>query len=110
MSRVVAAAMEHLDLEKLGSGPGESLGFGPDHEARSAHEQVVRALAGFPGMGWPLVQAGLRSPVIRIRHAAVATLKEWGREAWPPGVGEALERASAEEPRDELREAMRALL
>lgn len=110
MEQVVAVAMETFDLGQLGSGPAESLGLGPNHALYSAHEQVVRGVGRFPGLGWALVRAGLRSPVVRNRHAAVGTLEAWGKDAWPPDAVDALERAIAEEPRDDVRDAMQQLL
>lgn len=106
MERLTELAKTVLDVEELGSGPGESLGYGPYHARYMAHEQLVRQLARFPGLGWTWVEAGLRSPVIRIRHAAVQALEAWGREAWPQGTARKLDQAISREPRDDVRQAL----
>lgn len=110
MASLVEAALEILDLERLGSGPAESFGFGPDHELYTAHEIVIGRLGRFPGMGWPLLEAGLQSPVVRIRNNSLRALGEWGRERWPEGVEESLQRARTTEPRADVRETIEALL
>jgi len=109
MRKLVEVAERVLDLEELASGPATSLGFGPLHQLFAAHEQMVGQLARFPGQGWPLVEAGLRSPVIRIRHAAIRTLEAWGRGEWPPETTDLLDQATAQEPDDEVRKALERL-
>ncbi|WP_019634330.1 hypothetical protein [Actinomadura atramentaria] len=105
---LIAWAAEVLPLAEIATGPGTSLGVGPDHAPHRALGAVVDALDGHPGLGWPLVAAALRCPVTSARNAAARTLDAWG-DARPPEAADALRRALAEEPDDDLRGRLRAL-
>lgn len=54
--------------------------------------------------GATLIEAGLKSLVIRNRSMAVNALAAWSREDWPSGLKEALERAVGCEPKEDARE------
>lgn len=99
--QVVALAEARFDLEAIGSGPGS--------ETWSPHmgfEFVVQRLDHFPGLGWPLVRAALRSPTIRQRNVAARVLGAWPRERWPAEAAVRLKDAIAQEPEDEVRVRM----
>jgi hypothetical protein len=81
IDRVVALAEERLPLEQIATGPADELGLGPKFEHHSALDFVLQDLSRFPGKGWPLVRAALRSPVVRNRNMAVRALAAWGKEA-----------------------------
>ncbi|GLS97800.1 hypothetical protein GCM10007918_50920 [Piscinibacter gummiphilus] len=110
VERVVALARERLDLPAIATGPANEMGFGAAFENHRALDFVLQALGVFPGQGWPLVEAGLRSPVIRNRHMAVGALEGWGRAQWPDAAPALLSQAQREEPDDRVRERMTALL
>lgn len=72
---------------------------------------VLQGLQRFPGTGWPLLRAGLSSPVIRHRNLALRCLDSWPRVAWPPDAVAALDAAVVLEPDEHVRatlERMRA--
>ena len=72
--------------------------MGPEFEHHGALYFVLQGLGGFPGLGWDLVRAGLRSPVVRNRNMAIRALASWGAEQWPAGARELLEECRNTEP------------
>jgi hypothetical protein len=110
IARVVELAEAQLPLAELATGPGREHGLGPEFRHHRALDWVLQNLGAFPGLGWNLVQAGLRSPVVRNRNMALHTLEGWGEASWPLGAREAVERAFEDEPDEDLRERFTALL
>lgn len=103
-------AEESLPLAEIATGPAEEVGFGPEFQHHSALDFVLQELRRFPGQGWSLIQAGLRSPVIRNRNMAVHALAAWERSKWPEDAGALLARALEAEPDENTRELMRQAL
>ena len=110
IDRVVELALTQLDLASIATGPAKESGLGPAYRQHSALDFILQRLRDFPPRGWPLVEAGLRSPVVRNRHMAVRVLKQWNRSEWPSPVQAALADALRREPDDGVREAMGALV
>lgn len=110
VDRVVALALERLPFEAIATGPVDELGLGRAWWAHGALGFVVQDLRRFPGRGWPLVAAALRSPVVRNRHGSVRALRAWGKEAWPPEALPAIRRAIEEEPCEDVRRGLIELL
>ena len=108
--RVVALALERLPLEAIATSPADDLGLGRAWRAHSALGFVVQDLRRFPGRGWPLVAAALRSPVVSNRNMAIRALSAWGKGAWPPEALPAIRRAIDEEPREDVRRGLMELL
>ena len=108
--RVVALALERLPLEAIATGPADELGLGRAWRAHSALGFVVQDLRRFPGRGWPLVAAALRSPVVSNRNMAIRALSAGGKGAWPPEALPAIRRAIDEEPREDVRRRLIELL
>jgi hypothetical protein len=71
---------------------------------------VLQELRRFPGKGWTLIRAGLRSPVIRTRYMALHALSPWGKSNWPGEAEAALRAALAEEPEAGVRKEVKVLL
>jgi len=101
--RVIALALERLPLERIATGASDAAGVGPAFEHHNALGAVLQELGRFPGKGWPLVEAGLESPVVRNRNQAIGVLEAWGRRHWPAGAAAALEQALKVEPDEVLR-------
>jgi hypothetical protein len=78
-SRVVEFAEETLDLAGIATGAADELGLGRGFESHSCLNYVLQDLRHFPGKGAALIEAGLRSPVVRNRNMAVAALAGWSR-------------------------------
>jgi hypothetical protein len=110
IDRVITLAQERLPLEQIATGPADELGLGPEFEHHSALDFVLQDLDRFPGKGWLLVRAGLRSSVVRNRNMAVRALAAWGKEAWPEGAETLLRAALENEPRQDTRDHMRRAL
>jgi len=110
VQQVVELALAQLDLQKVGSGPTKSLGLGVDYADDSAVDFILQDLRRFPGLGWPIVEVGLRARSIRARNMAHKALAAWGREHWPPPAESALRAALDKEPDQAVAERTLALL
>jgi hypothetical protein len=99
-----------IPLEEVAKGPSDGLGLGPEYTHHNALDYILQDLGRFPGMGWNLVQAGLRSPTIRNRNMAVRALDGWTQENWPDGAREAIQNARNNEPDSNLSESLEKLL
>jgi hypothetical protein len=110
IGQLVDLATRSLPLDAIATGPGDLLGLGKEFRPHQALDFIVQGLAPFPGRGWPLVMAALRSPVIRNRNIAIRTLRARGPEHRPTEARAAIERAAAEEPESAVRERLRDLL
>jgi hypothetical protein len=107
---VVAFAEAKIDLAAIATGAGDELGLGPGFKPHQCLEYVLPGLQRFPGKGAVLIEAGLKSPVVRNRNAAAAVLAAWPREAWPDGLQQALEQAAGCEPNEDAQETMQKVL
>lgn len=107
---VVSLAESSIPLGKIATGPAAELGLGPGFEAHSCLDFVLQDLGRFPGRGAFLIEAGLRSPVIRNRNVALRALSEWGRANWPATLISLLEVAREREPEIEVRRRFENLL
>lgn len=107
--RTIHLAQNSLPLDDIATGPADRQGFGDAYWGHAAVDMIVQDLGRFPGEGWSLIKAALRSPVVRNRHVALHALGEWPREAWPSEAHAALETARRDEPIAEVRERIAAL-
>ena len=108
--KVIEFAEASLDLAAIATGAGDELGLGRGFEPHSCLDYVLQDLRRFPGKGATLIEAGLKSPVVRNRNMAVAALAAWSRGEWPGGLERALERAAGCEPNEDVRERMQKAL
>ena len=100
IEKTVALAEERIPLSEIATGPSDSLGLGPEFRSHSALDSVLQDLRHFPSLGWPLIEAGMRSPVTRNRFMAIRALAAWPRTDWPDGA-EAYVRACRDDEPDE---------
>jgi hypothetical protein len=110
IGQVIEFAEATLDLSAIATGAGDELGLGRGFEQHSCLDYVLQDLRRFPGKGGALIEAGLKSPVVRNRNMAVAALAAWSRGEWPGGLDRALERAAGCEPNEDVRERMQKVL
>ena len=108
--RTIALAEENLPLDRIATGPADENGFGEEFEPHMCLDMILQELPGSGQFSARLVAAGLRSPVTRNRIMAQRVLAETPRAQWGAEVSEVLARAAAEEPDEELRGELRALL
>ncbi len=110
IGKVIEFAEANLDLAKIATGPADELGLGRGFEQHSCLDYVLQELRRFPGRGARLVEAGLKSPVVRNRNMAVAALAAWPRGEWSGGLEKSLEQAARCEPNQGVRERMNKAL
>ncbi|MGN7875928.1 hypothetical protein ACTJKJ_20405 [Roseateles sp. 22389] len=110
VGRVIALAQAQIDLRAIATGPSDAVGLGPEYRQHTALDFILQSLGDFPGQGWPLVEAGLRSPVIRNRNMALRVLAAWGRRQWPESAQALLSQALRDEPNDDVRGRIAELL
>lgn len=110
MAELVALFREQIDLAPLAGEPAMEMGLGTDWADAAALENIVRGLGWFPGLGWPLIETALKSPVIRSRNVAAQSLSEWPRDFWPAEAEPALKAAAQVEPEEGARVRMERVL
>jgi hypothetical protein len=110
IGKVVEFVEASIDLAAVATGAGDELVLGRGFEPHSCLDHVLQDLRRFPGEARALIEAGLKSPVVRNRNFAVAALAAWARGEWPGGLEESLEWPAACEPNEDVRERMRKAL
>jgi hypothetical protein len=108
--RVIEFAERAIDLENIAMGAGDEVGFGRGFEQHRCLDFVLQELNRFPGWGVSLIDAGLKSPVVRNRNLAVAALGAWSGEGLSSELKYSLEQAAECEPDDGVRERMQRVL
>lgn len=103
---ILEFAEANLPLAGIATGPSDEMGLGPEFSHHSCLDYILQDLGPFPGQGYALVEAGLRSPVTRNRNFAAKVLGQWGREHWPARAKDVLELAISQEPDDDCRELL----
>jgi hypothetical protein len=63
IDRVVALAEQVLTLDAIATGPAREIGIGRAWASHRHLDFVLQDLRRWPGKGWPLIHAGMRSPV-----------------------------------------------
>ncbi|RVX45086.1 hypothetical protein EDD27_7863 [Nonomuraea polychroma] len=109
VDEVLTLAAELLPLAEIASGPGEEDGFGPRFRAHRALDMLLQSLDAWPGRGWPLIAAGLVSPVVRNRNLAIRALAAWDHATLPPEARAAVAAALHAEPDSAVRERLERL-
>lgn len=109
IDEVLDFAAKALPLDTIATGPDTHMGVGPGFEAHRALDWLLQDLDRFPGRGWALIKAGLRSPVVRNRNMALKALLAWRREQWPQEAQELLRQAVLMEPNEDLRARIETL-
>jgi hypothetical protein len=106
IAQVIALAESTLPLQEIARGPGTEIGLGPGYEAHGCLDFILQGLGKFHGHGVRLIEAGLKSAVIRNRNMALKALSEWGKENWPSDVLPFLKKARQMEPDQAVRRRM----
>jgi hypothetical protein len=110
LDEVLSFAESALPLDRIASGPSDSLGFGKKYEAHRALGWILQDLRRFPERGWSFIKTGLQSPVTSNRNMALNALMRWPRASWPDEAEWVLAKALREEPRDNLKERLKKAL
>ncbi|MFO7561721.1 MAG: hypothetical protein R6X02_03670 [Enhygromyxa sp.] len=104
-SQALELARELLPLDEIATGPADESGLGPEWDVHDTLLDVVQSLVDRPGRGLDLLDAALRSPVVRVRRGALLVLASWLRDhgdALSPEVRATLEAAAEREVDEEL--------
>ena len=109
-ARIAAFAERELPLARLASGPRDRLL--PPAELREASLALAALVLEMRPGRWsaPLLAAGLLSPVISTRNAALHALESADPTSWGPEIRPALRRLALEEPTEDVRLRARAQL
>jgi hypothetical protein len=107
---LAAIARDTLRLDAIGTGPGSSLGLGPEWKAHRALDWTLQALRDHAGVGGDLVLVGLESPVVRNRNMSLNALKNWPRDVWPKKALDLLTEMARTEPEQRTRELVKEIL
>ncbi|GAA1693237.1 hypothetical protein GCM10009733_106420 [Nonomuraea maheshkhaliensis] len=109
VDETLTLASEVLPLAEIASGPGQDSGAGPTRRPHRALDMVLQRLTDWPGRGWPLIAAGLASPVVRNRNMAIRALSAWDHATLPADARTAAAAALRAEPDPEVRERLARL-
>ena len=107
---IVAFAESQIPLDEVATGAADELGFGPDYVSHTCLDFVLQDLGAFTGKGWRLVEAGLRSPVVRNRQMALNALEQWEAHNWRDDTRTLLNNARDVEPNEKVRARLDAML
>ncbi len=107
---LIELSLKSLPLERLASGPADSVGLGENYAYYMCLEYLITYLGGFPGRGDQLILCGLQAPVTRTRNMCVMTLGRWGRENWSETIRQAVQNLSKIEPNPRTKSNLEKLL
>lgn len=107
-SRVCSLAEAQFDLKAMASGPTLSSGMGPKWNSQRHLGSVLQEMKRFPEMGWPLLAAALRSPVIKNRQMAINALEAWPSDSLSVHRKYIVECANGE-PHEEVQQRLKSL-
>lgn len=110
IDEVLELASRTLPLAQIATGAEQQLGMGPAFAAHRALDWVLQDMKRFPKKGWPLIKAGLQSPVIRNRHMAINALQVWPRELWPHDALAVLREAATNDPDDKVKSRLEEMI
>jgi len=106
IDQILLFAEGAFPLERLSSGPTDSLGLGLKYEVHRAFGWILQELRRFPERGWILIRAGLQSPVVGNRNMALNAFLKWPRASWPEEAHWVIGRAFKAEPNEALRKRL----
>jgi hypothetical protein len=110
VDRLIEFAERAIPLDRIATGPADEMGLGEGFEAHSTLDWMLQLLDRFPGKGWPLIRAGLQSPVVRNRNWSLRVFKNWSRQDWPSDARVILQTAVEREPDEDLKKDLQTCL
>jgi hypothetical protein len=110
IGKVIEFAETNLDLAGIATGAADELGLGRGFEQHTCLDYILQELRRFPGQGATLIEAGLKSPVVRNRNMAVAALASYPLSEWARGLEISLAEAAECEPDEGVRDRMQKVL
>ena len=110
IAKIIKFAVATLPLTEIATGPANEMGFGEKYNIHSCLDFILQDLVKYPSFGIELVEAGLKSPVIRNRNMALKVLSEWGQKNWTQDVEKILKEALKIEPNDDVKKRIKCLI
>jgi hypothetical protein len=110
INEVLAFAESVLPFDRIETGPGDELGLGSEFQPHQALDWVLQDLRRFPGHGWRMIKAGLRSPVVRNRNMAINAFSEWDSKSWRAEMRTEIQSALDIEPRADIKKRLSDVL
>lgn len=107
---IVDFALENLPLDELGTGPKDSMGFGPEFSKFACLDLVMTFLENYPGKGERIILTGLQCPVTRSRNAAIKVLYKWTKANWSTEIDKAINHLKTVEPNKDTKENIERLV
>lgn len=108
--KAVALAETTFPLDIVASGVSDSRGLGPDFALHNDFGMVLQELRHWPRIGYGLIMAGLKSPVVRNRNMSLMALKTWDRNCWEADTEDALRNLLEIEPNERTKDLIREIL
>jgi hypothetical protein len=109
-SQAVQLATEVLDFSEITSEKLEESRFGIKQPYFACLDAILQGLGDFPGLGWPLAAAGLKSPLVSNRNKAIQVLGKWGKSNWTDEMRQALVDAYQAESVEKIKEFIQKVL
>jgi hypothetical protein len=110
IQQITDFALEQLPLEQISTGPANELGFGEEYNNHHCLDFILQDLGKYPGFGFPLIEAALKSPVTRNRNMALSVLSQWGKDQWNSEIEHELEQVLTREPDEDVRKSIQQVL
>jgi hypothetical protein len=110
LNEVLTFTESVLPFDRIETGPGDELGLGPNFQPHQALGWVLQDLRRFPGHGWRILKAGLRSPVVSNRNMAISALSAWDPKSWSSEMQAVVERAVDAEPKPDVKKRLTEIL
>ncbi len=110
VDEVIQFAERTIPLEKLATGPADSMGFGKEFMMYQPLDYLIQFLEGYPKKGERIILTALHSPIIRNRNIALRVLASWKKENWSPAIHEQLQQLLKMEPVQDTKENVERLL
>jgi hypothetical protein len=110
LNEVLTFAESVLPFDRIETGPGDELGLGANFQPHRALDWVLQDLRRFPGQGWKMIRAGLRSPVVRNRNMAINALSAWDPKSWSSEMKAVVEEVVDAEPKPDIKKRLADIL
>jgi hypothetical protein len=110
VEKALKVAEEVIPLDEITCGAPTAVDRKTRYIRYGAIDNVLAELQEWPGLGWPIIWAGLRSPWASTRGTAAWALSAWQRDAWTEEMCEVVQRALSEEPDPDVLKDLDCLL
>jgi len=110
IDRIITFALKNIPLDSIATGPSLAMGVGSEYNLHNCLDFILQEMGKFPNKGIPLIEAGLKSPVIRNRNMALNALESWGKANWSPEIVKILSDAYNKEPDEDVKKFIKNVI